>query len=279
MPELPEVETVVRSLRPDVVGRAIAGVRAGPKALRRPWKPAWNRRLTGQTIRAVRRRGKWILLDLDGGGSLLAHLGMTGRFHVVADGAWETHAHLGFRLQSAGLLRFDDPRRFGSVTLLSAAEAAAFAERQGLGPEPWDLTDDGFHDALRRTDRCLKAVLLDQRVVAGVGNIYADEALFEAQLSPARRGRQVTRPQAAALRQAIVTVLERAIERKGSTIRNFTYGEGHRGAYQDEFRAYQQTGRPCVRCERPIARLVLAGRSTHFCPACQRPPRPVRKGR
>jgi formamidopyrimidine-DNA glycosylase len=130
-----------------------------------------------------------------------------------------------------------------------------------------------LRQSLRRTERCLKAILLDQTVVAGVGNIYADEALFEAKLHPQRRGCDVKPAEAERLRAAIVTVLNRAIQRKGSTILNFFYGEGQQGSFQNEFKVYQQTGEPCPRCDRAIHHVRLAGRSTHFCPRCQRPPR------
>src|SRR5262249_52023869 len=152
---------------------------------------------------------------------------------------------------------------------LQANELTATLARSKLGPEPFEMTATEFWERLHQTERCLKAVLLDQSVVAGVGNIYADESLFEAKLHPARRGHRVTRAEAARLRQALVKVLKRAIDRNGSTIRSFFYGENGRGSYQKEFRVYQQTGEPCRRCKTPIRCIRLAGRSTHFCPRCQ----------
>lgn len=275
MPELPEVETVVRDLRPQLVGRRLTRVRVGKKPLRRAWSPAWNQQIVGRPIAAVVRRGKWILLDLDGPW-LLVHLGMTGQFKTMPSAmALEDHTHLVFHLdEEANQLRFRDIRRFGSVSLFPGrADLDHFFLNCGLGPEPWDLTPSAWRVSLRKTSRCLKAVLLDQRVVAGVGNIYADESLFESKLHPTIRGQELSPKKADALRRAIVTVLERAIDCRGSSIRNYVGGSGLKGQYQDEFRAYGRTGDPCQRCRVPIERIVLAGRATHFCPRCQKPSR------
>lgn len=275
MPELPEVETVVRTLRPVVEGRRILAVRQGKKKLRRPWKSMWNDRVRDQRIQTIRRRGKWILLDLDDG-CLIVHLGMTGRLQVVPrEQPDETHTHLAFELDSGSKtgtpqeLRFRDPRRFGLVTHQTAAETKQLLDSGKLGPEPFDLTTEAFHAKLKGTRRCLKAVLLDQRVLAGVGNIYADEALFAARLHPQRLGCDVSKQETDRLRRALVNVLNRAIAKHGSTFLSFYYGDGSSGEYQNEFKAYQQTGQPCTRCRTTIQQVILAGRSTHFCPRCQ----------
>lgn len=272
MPELPEVETVVRDLRPHLVGRRFTALTVGRKALRRRWAPAWKAKVLGRPVQAVERRGKWITIDL-GGPWLLVHLGMSGQF--TATGAREpraTHTHLVFTLDDEeNELRFRDIRRFGSVTLYEdRTDLDAFFVKSKLGPEPFDLDPAYWRAALRRTARSLKAILLDQSVVAGVGNIYADESLFEAKLNPNLLGRDLTPRQADRLREAVAAVLTRAIEKRGSSIRNYVGGSGLRGGYQEEFRAYGRTGAPCLRCETPIAHLRLAGRSTHYCPACQR---------
>jgi formamidopyrimidine-DNA glycosylase len=272
VPELPEVETVVRDLRPRLVGRRFTRVECGPLALRRRWSPAWEPQLTGRRVRAVGRRGKWIVIACDRALHLVVHLGMTGQFTVVpAVAPREPHTHLCFRLDGGREeLRFRDIRRFGSATVFAGpADVAAFFETAGLGPEPWDLDARAWSDRLAATDRCLKAVLLDQRVVAGVGNIYADESLYEARLHPARRGRDLTPAEAGRLRRAITKVLDRAIDRRGSSIRNYVGGSGRKGSYQEEFRVYGRTGESCRRCGTPIERVRLAGRSTHFCPRCQ----------
>jgi formamidopyrimidine-DNA glycosylase len=271
VPELPEVETVVRDLRPLLIGRSIAKIEVGKKPLRRPWSRAWEKRLLGQSVRAIGRRGKWILLDL-GEPFLLVHLGMTGQFTVVAEGAREEHTHLVFTLNDACELRFRDVRRFGSVTLYpDCAALDAFFLQNGLGPEPFDLDAKSLHASIRRTKRNLKAILLDQSIIAGVGNIYADESLFEAKLNPTLCGESLSAKQVARLRNAIVKVLTRAIEQRGSSIRDYIGGSGLRGQFQDEFRVYGQTGNPCARCETLIEKITLAGRSTHFCPRCQQP--------
>jgi formamidopyrimidine-DNA glycosylase len=282
VPELPEVETVVRDLRPLLTGRRLGAVRAGAKALRRPWRPEWEEALRGNFVEQVRRRGKWIILDLHNESHLVFHLGMTGQL-TVADAAepLRDHTHLVFDLadprrpRPARQLRFRDVRRFGSVTLFhtTAALQRSFVE-SGLGPEPFTLAHPWsaryWQKRVRRSERCLKAILLDQTVVAGVGNIYGDEALFEARLHPGRRGASLNAAAARRLRQALATVLERAINKRGSTIRDYVGGEGLRGGYQEEFRVYGRTGKPCPRCGTAIACTRLAGRSTHFCPKCQK---------
>ena len=272
MPELPEVETVVRDLRPRLVGRRLAALRVGRKPLRRKWSARWNALLLGRCVRAVERRGKWILLDLDGPW-LLVHLGMTGQFVVMpAATPRQNHTHLLFTLDDGRHeLRFRDIRRFGSATLYAGrADIEAYFLMQRLGPEPFDVEPGYWRAVLAKTNRNLKAILLDQRVIAGVGNIYADESCFEARLDPRTPGCQLTSRQADRLRRAIVLVLERAIECRGSTIRDYVGGSGLMGAYQDEFRVYGRTGEPCRRCGTAIERIVLAGRATHFCPRCQR---------
>jgi formamidopyrimidine-DNA glycosylase len=271
VPELPEVETVVRDLRPLLVGRSFAKITVGRKALRRKWSRAWESHLVGQRVEAIQRRGKWIMLDL-GNPWLLVHLGMTGQF-TVAHGATprETHTHIVFTLNDSNELRFRDIRRFGSVAYYPSREKLnAVFDDSRLGPEPFDLDATYWHERLTATRRNLKAILLDQTVVAGVGNIYADESLFEAGLHPALTGAEVNPKNAEALRQAIVNVLTQAIERRGSSIRDYVGGSGLKGEMQHEFRVYGRTGEPCLRCRTPITRIKLAGRSTHFCSKCQR---------
>lgn len=272
MPELPEVETVVRDLRPLMMGRRVAGVRVGRHVLRRRWAPKWSKIIAGRQLEQVRRRGKWILLGLQGGCQLVFHLGMTGQLVVVpADAPRQDHTHLIFDLDDGRQLRFRDIRRFGSVTLFAtAAEVDKFFASACLGPEPFELEANYWGQRLATARRPLKAILLDQRVLAGVGNIYADESLFEARLHPRQLGHTLTTAQAQRLRRAVVTVLKRAIDKRGSSIRDYIGGDGQRGNYQKEFRVYGRTGQPCPRCRTAIARMVLAGRSTHFCPGCQK---------
>jgi formamidopyrimidine-DNA glycosylase len=277
VPELPEVETVVRELRPLLVGRRLGTISVSKCALRRPWRDDWERPLAGRRVVEVRRRGKWIVVALDRALHLVIHLGMTGRLTVdPAAVPLPEHTHLIIAVGDGLELRFRDVRRFGSATLIDGAETLArFFEESSLGPEPFDCDPADWRAKLSRTARPLKAVLLDQRVVAGVGNIYADESLFEARLHPARKGNALTGAEAERLRRAVATVLRRAIERRGSTIRDYVGASGLRGSYQDEFRAYGRTGDPCRRCRTPIRRERLAGRSTHYCPRCQQEERVV----
>jgi formamidopyrimidine-DNA glycosylase len=273
MPELPEVETVVRDLRPQLLGRTIRSVRAGRKALRRRWSAAWGPRLVGRRICRVGRRGKWIVLALDDDVHLVIHLGMTGQLRVVpATQARAPHTPFVMALtDGAAQLRFRDVRRFGSVTFYPDSKSLdRFFVEGKLGPEPFELESGYWRQRLQATERCLKAALLDQRLVAGVGNIYADESLFEARLAPLRRGCDLSAAEAERLRQAVIKVLTRAIEQRGSSIRDYLGGDGQPGNYQQEFRVYAQTGEPCVRCRTAIQCIRLAGRSTHFCPRCQK---------
>lgn len=273
MPELPEVETVVRDLQPSLSSRCLARVRqASRQALRTPWRPSWSAAVAGQRIRSVARRGKWILMTLENESILVFHLGMTGQLTIVPE---ETpladHTHLLFDLENGQQLRFRDIRRFGSVTLFFSRQALEdFFVASRLGPEPFDAAAKYWRDCLCDSKRCLKAVLLDQSVVAGVGNIYADEALFEARLHPARLACDLDKAEADRLRRAVAVVLRRGIERRGASIRNYVDGAGLPGQFQNEFRVYNRTGKPCPRCGAAIECRRLAGRSSHFCPGCQK---------
>jgi formamidopyrimidine-DNA glycosylase len=257
------------------VRRRIEAVTVSKHPLRRPWSADWTGGLIRQRVKEVQRRGKWIILALGGGSSLVIHLGMTGQLTVVpTDEPVSKHTHLVFRLSPGrSELRFRDIRRFGSATLLPDTTALEdFFRKTDLGPEPFELASRDWRERLAATRRCLKAVLLDQRVVAGVGNIYADESLFQAALHPAKLANELTGREADRVRRAIAAVLDRAIDRRGSSIRNYVGGSGLKGRYQEEFRVYQRAGRPCPRCGKTIERIRLAGRSTHFCPGCQPSP-------
>ncbi len=272
MPELPEVETVVRDLRPRVCGQRIDAIKTSKLPLRREWSRNWNDAIVGSRIEEASRRGKWILFHLDSKAVLVFHLGMTGQLTVVPEMQSQLdHTHLIFNLGRAEQLRFRDIRRFGSVTLFHDSTALdEFFQASRLGPEPFQVDPSYWRERMRRTKRCVKNVLLDQQVVAGVGNIYADESLFEARLHPELAADRVNRQQAERLRVAIEKVLTRAIEKRGSTIRNYVGGSGLSGEFQQEFQAYGRNGKPCVRCGETISRIVIGGRSTHFCPRCQR---------
>jgi formamidopyrimidine-DNA glycosylase len=270
MPELPEVETVVRDLRPLLEGRTILSARQSKKKLRRPWKPQWSGEVLGARVVGLRRRGKWILIDIDAPRVLRVHLGMSGQLTVVRASEPEPdHLHLVFALDNETELRFRDHRRFGAAELF-ADRAALDAEMNAeLGPEPFGISPAYFRAACAATKRNLKALLLDQSVVAGVGNIYADEALFRAQLNPGRKGASLSENECDRLRVAIEEVIARAIQSRGSTIRDYVGGSGLRGGFQNEFAVYGREGEPCPACEAPIALARHAGRASHYCPACQ----------
>jgi len=274
VPELPAVETVVRHLRSCLSERRLACVRqTSRQALRRRWRPVWSAAVAGQRVESLTRRGKWILVALENKAVLVFHLGMTGQLTVVpAATPRADHTHLIFDLDGDDeQLRFRDIRRFGSVTLFPTQSALDdFFARSRLGPEPFDVPAKYWRACFLGSQRCLKAVLLDQRVVAGVGNIYADESLFEARLHPTRLACNLDKAEADRLRRAVATVLRRAIERRGSSIRNYVGGSGLQGEYQNEFRVYGRTGEPCPCCRTAIESLRVAGRSSHYCPRCQK---------
>jgi formamidopyrimidine-DNA glycosylase len=276
MPELPEVETVVRDLRPLLAGRTVIGVRQSKQKLRRPWNKKWSALATGAKIEGLRRRGKWILVDLvsrDPKGSapvLRVHLGMTGQFTIVPAAEPEPdHLHLVFALDNSSELRFRDPRRFGSADYFADRAMLESEMNAELGPEPFGLNPAAFHTSITGTIRILKAILLDQKIVAGVGNIYADEALFRAKLHPGRKGKSLKRAESDRLRLAIEAVLTKAIESRGSSIRDYVGGSGLRGGFQSEFAVYGRTDEPCPVCSTAVKCERLAGRSSHYCVSCQ----------
>jgi len=272
MPELPEVETVARDLRPLLVGRTITAVTRSKLKLRNPWWPAGEKAyLIGQRVLAIHRRAKYLRVELTGGGCLLVHLGMTGQFTVVpASAPTETHTHFVFELDDGKQLRFRDARRFGSVELHASDTAAAATLDSQLGWEPNDIDPVEFTTGVRSSKRALKARLLDQTFVAGIGNIYADESLFRAKIHPETRGVKVSIAGCDVLRIAIQQVIAKAIESRGSTIRDYVGGSGLRGGFQHEFAVYGRTGEACVSCATTIQVIRVAGRSSHFCPKCQR---------
>ncbi len=274
MPELPEVETVVRDLRSCLLGRRLTQVRrASRQSLRKRWHPVWSETIAGHRVESTTRRGKWILIMLENEAVLVFHLGMTGQLTVVSAATpLADHTHLTFDLDDGEQqLRFRDIRRFGSVTLFFDRQALEdFFSSLRLGPEPFDVPAKYWRDCLQASKRCLKAALLDKSVVAGVGNIYADESLFEARLHPARLACELEVVEIDRLRRAVATVLRRAIKKRGSSIRNYVDGSGVPGGYQNEFRVYGRAGAPCPRCGAAIESCRLAGRSSHYCPICQK---------
>lgn len=271
MPELPEVETVVRDLRPLLCGKEITRVVNSGARMRLPWKKEWSTLLQGQKVERLNRRGKWILIDLSKGECLIIHLGMTGQLCVFPGAEpLQDHTHLIFSLGNGAFqLRFRDVRRFGSAEVVASAQVEGFFLRKKIGPEPFGVDQSYWLGRLMQSSRNLKAILLDQQILSGVGNIYADESLFDAGLHPERPGKSLTEKEALKLSKSIEKVLKKAIEKRGSTIRDYVGGSRLEGEFQDEFKVYGRDGEPCKRCKSLILRKVLAGRSSHFCPICQ----------
>jgi formamidopyrimidine-DNA glycosylase len=268
MPELPEVQTVVDTLRPRVAGRKIAQVHLARRDILTPSDARIEQLLTGRTIRDVSRRGKRILFLLDNAERFYIHLGMTGQLSVdsaSADVASHTHLRLSLDARGSQELRFVDPRRFGGIWWLGES-----SDDDELGPEPLQLRPAQLRRLLSKTKRPIKSALLDQTVVAGLGNIYVDESLFAAGIHPLTPANRLTDAQVARLSRAIKTTLRRALRHRGSTLRNYRDANGDAGNFQNLHRVYGREGEPCRKCRSPIKRIVLGGRSTHLCPTCQR---------
>jgi formamidopyrimidine-DNA glycosylase len=262
MPELPEVETVVRSLRRAILGRQILNSEFRELRVLRGSPGETTRRLAGRRIVAIERYGKFIAIRLDRG-YLTVHLGMTGKLLIDSLPTKWTHAI--FTLDE-GVLHYDDQRQFGRIEY-----SARLPERIGaLGPEPLEVTLEEFARALKARRSAIKSVLLNQTVVRGVGNIYADEALFRAGIHPKRAAAGLGKERVIRLYDAMREVLSEAIEKRGSSVSNYVDAEGRKGSFQGSHRVYRRTGRPCVNCSAPIKRILVAQRGTHFCGRCQR---------
>ncbi len=275
MPELPEVETTRRGLAPHLEGRRVVGVTLRRPDLRWPIPREIETLLPALTIRAVRRRAKYLLMDTDAGAALW-HLGMSGSLRVLpADTPVRAHDHVDVLIEGKGraaakVLRFNDPRRFGSLLWQPAGETHELL--RDLGPEP--LSDDFSGDLLFERSRGrkvpVKAFLMDQKIVVGVGNIYAAEALFAAGVSPLRAAGKVSRERYAAIAEAVRAILGYAIARGGTTLRDFISPDGAPGYFEQELSAYGRGGEPCPRCGRPLKQAMLAQRATVWCGHCQR---------
>lgn len=282
MPELPEVETVARGLQQEIAGRRILSVSLGktdfiddPAAL--------EENLPGRRIERVERYGKFMLLRLSGATTaavkqehhqraLLVHLGMTGNLAPsLPDLPQEKHTHVRLLLDDGRELRYTDARRFGRMAYLENTSLAS--ELQRFGAEPLDIGSQEFAARIRDRKAQIKALLLDQSVLRGVGNIYADESLWRAKIHPAKLGAHLSKQEAERLRRALQDILQRAIRMRGSSISDFLDAQGRPGEYQRHHRAYGREGEKCYRCGTPIRRVLVAGRSSYYCPSCQRAPR------
>ena len=287
MPELPEVETVRRGLAPVLEGQRLSRVEARRADLRFPFPEGFVQRLTGATIQRLERRAKYLMGVLDRGETLVMHLGMSGRFEIArpegtirpgefvyASDPDPKHAHVVFDTQAGGRVTYYDPRRFGYMALIETAKLGEHPWFAGLGPEPLgpDFNTEGLKAAFAGRKQGPKTLLLDQRVVAGLGNIYVCEALNRAQISPFKPAGAIPARKLPGLVTIIGEVLEEAIEAGGSTLRDYASADGALGYFQHRFRAYGREGQPCLNdgCKGVIAQQVQAGRSTFFCPVCQR---------
>ena len=280
VPELPEVETVRRGLEPVIAGRLITRAEVRRADLRWPFPPRLAARLTGRRVAALRRRSKYLLADLDAGETLILHLGMSGRLLVSgaalaafhhAHPAPEKHDHVVLDVEGGARITFNDARRFGAIDLWPTADIEAHRLLAGLGPEPLGNGFDGAYlgRRLRARRTPVKALLGDQRVVAGLGNIYLSEALWRARISPLRLAGDVAPAEAETLAAAVRAVLTDAIAAGGSSLRDYRRADGELGYFQHSFAVYDREDQPCPRCGGAIRRTVQAGRSSFWCPACQ----------
>jgi formamidopyrimidine-DNA glycosylase len=271
VPELPEVETIRRSLLPRVVGRRIEAVEVREPRLRRRIQSDFVRLLVGQRIDGIERCAKYLLFQLAGGYFLVAHLGMSGTLilrRAVAEAG--RHDHVRLRLSGGAELVLNDPRRFG--LLLVSAHPGRLPELRRIGLDPFDpgLSAHVFTALLRRSHRPIKNLLIDQTALGGLGNIYANEALFRAGIRPTRRAHRVRRTEAAKLLAAIRSVLQEAIDLGGSSISDYRDGNGRPGYFQLRLHVYDRAGEPCSCCGTPVRRVMQAGRSSFYCARCQR---------
>ncbi len=270
MPELPEVETIARGLREPLIGRQFTGVRVGWENLvARPTVEKFKRGLVGQRILGVKRRGKYLVFALSGGGSLIVHLRMTGRLLIVNSGdELNKHDHLIFELDDGRELRFNNVRKLGRVYLVDDEDE--IVGRLGSEPLDEDFAPSDFAALLSGRRGMIKPLLLNQRFIAGVGNIYADEALFAAHIHPERRADTLTAEEIVDLYRAIRQVLAQGIQNRGTTFSDYLDAEGQEGGNQEHLRVFRRTGQLCPRCGTPIERTVVGGRGTYFCPRCQK---------
>ncbi|HEY0621928.1 bifunctional DNA-formamidopyrimidine glycosylase/DNA-(apurinic or apyrimidinic site) lyase [Sphingomonas sp.] len=270
MPELPEVETTVRGLAPALEGRRIRRVLMRRPDLRRPMPEDLGQRLTGATVTSLGRRAKYGLIDTDRGDTMIFHLGMSGRWRIDP-AELLAHDHLILETEEGRTLALNDPRRFGSIDLVPTAQVADWPAFKALGPEPLGPGFTAAHlcRALEGRNASIKLLLLDQRIVAGLGNIYVCEALYESRISPQRAGGSLTRPRLERLVAAVHDVLESAIKAGGSSLRDYARPDGELGYFSKQFKVYGREGEPCE-CGGTVARYAEGGRSTFWCPKCQR---------
>ncbi len=277
MPELPEVESLRRILARSAVGRTVVAAKIREPRLRRAVAPELAAMIAGRTIEAIGRRAKYLMIELSGGYLMMVHLGMSGslthrREDFDGDAFDPRHDHVEFSFDDGSRLVFNDPRRFGLLKLVARTELESIAELKGLGPEPFADQFNGKY--LWRVSRgrtaAIKNLLMDQRIVAGVGNIYASEILFRARVRPSRRAGRATRAELERIAAITAEVLREAIGSRGTTFRSYRDSHGQPGRFGSKLRVYDREGQPCLECATPIRAVVIGQRSSFFCPRCQK---------
>jgi formamidopyrimidine-DNA glycosylase len=277
MPELPEVETTLRGLKPALQGTVLEQVAVRQTRLRVPVPPDFSNRVAGARVEALRRRGKYLLWELNTGETIILHLGMSGRLTLQpAVSPPQKHDHILFHLPGGRDIRYNDVRRFGLVFLARTEQVGQHALLRSLGPEPLDglFTPAYLYEQLQRRQSPIKNVLLDGRVVAGLGNIYVNEALFRAGIYPEQPACDIIRREVTNLVISICAVLEEALAAGGTTLRDYVQADGSLGYFHEQFRVYGRVDEPCLVCKTAIEKMVVGQRGTYYCPHCQ--PKKVR---
>ena len=278
MPELPEVETVAKGLRQTIVGKKVKDIQAIFPAIVKQKFNIFKQAVTQRKIKGVRRRAKYLLIDLSGGKTILVHLGMTGNLLLAVRPELKAsptlncnkHDHLVFKFSgSNACLYYNDQRKFGKIKVFDTDKENQVPELKKLGPDAIDITPSEFADIFRRRKGRIKSALLNQQIVAGLGNIYADESLFEARINPAQKVDELSKPKLIQLHKAINKILQKAIKAGGSSIDNYLNIDGRMGEFQLQHMVYGREGEKCKRCGAKIKRIKISQRSSYFCPRCQ----------
>lgn len=271
MPELPEVETIIRGLQQQLIGLKIVRIRVIlPKVIRED-KERFVSLLKGASVQGIKRRGKIILIALSNKMTILVHLKLSGQIiYTSPEKPSSKHTHLIFDLSDGNQLRYIDPRQFGYFLLINNSELSQIRQLTTLGPDPLKISLDDFKERISKRKGRIKSLLLNQSFLAGIGNIYADEILHQAQIHPLEPAQTISIPQIEKLYQSIKEILTEAIKQKGSSIRDYLDSSGQEGGYQKLHQVYQREGKPCFTCQTKIARLKIGSRSSYFCPNCQK---------
>lgn len=274
MPELPEVETIKNTLKRFVTNKTIAEISVlWPNIIKRPDDvEQFKHYLVGQTIHDITRKGKFLLFQLDDS-VLISHLRMEGKYSVhSSEEPMKKHTHVIFSFTDGEELRYNDVRKFGTMHVFDKGEASNQKPLNQLGPDPFDedFTLDYFYKKLKKTERVIKAALLDQSIVAGLGNIYVDETLFKAKVHPLKKASRLTKKEVKAVQEQAIITLREAVAQGGTTIRSYVNGQGEMGMFQQELFVYGQENEPCKNCGKPIVKMKIGGRGTHVCVSCQK---------